>query len=105
MFNYVNNSSAKNLAFYVSYESSIKVLPEEVKDAIRNLDCSKSCGLDGVYAEHLKYCSECILPLLSMCFTGLLVHGILASSMISVILVPITKYKTGKKIVKTTTGQ
>ena len=64
LFNCVNNSSAKNLAFDVSYESSIKVLPEEVKDAIRNLDCSKSCGLEGVYAEHLKYCSECILPLL-----------------------------------------
>ena len=48
LFNCVNNSSAKTLAFDVSYESSIRVLPEEVKDAIRNLDCNKSCGLDGV---------------------------------------------------------
>ena len=73
LFNCVNNSSAKNLAFDVNYESTIKVLPEKVKDAIRNIDCSKSCGLDGVYAEHIKYCSERILPLLSTCFTGLLV--------------------------------
>ena len=53
LFNCVNNSSVKNLACYVSYESSIKVLPEEVKYAIRNLDCSKNCGLSGVYAPEV----------------------------------------------------
>ena len=95
-FNCVDNSSAKNLAFDVSYDNSIKVLHEEVKDSIRYFDCSKSCGLDGVDAEHLKYSSEHRLPLLSMCFIGLLVHGILPSSMISVILVPVIKDKTGK---------
>ena len=34
-----------------------------------------------------------IIPLLSMCFTSLFVHGILPESMISVILVPIVKNK------------
>ena len=88
LLNCVYNSSAKNLSFDVmSYERSVKVLPEEVKDAIRNLAISKSCGLDCVYVEHLKNCSERTLPLLSVCFTGLLVHGI-PSSMIYVILVP-----------------
>ena len=51
---------------------------------------------DDIYAEHLTYCSKHILPLLSMCFTTLLVHGILPNAMISVILVPIIKDKTGK---------
>ena len=69
LVNCVNNSSAKNLAFDVSYNSSIKMLPEEVKYAIRNFDCNKSCGLDGTDVDHLKYCSEHILSLLSMCFT------------------------------------
>ena len=66
--------------------SNIKVLPEEVKDAIRDLDCNNRCGLDGIYAKHLKYCSEQILPLLSVFFTGMFIHGILPSAMISVIL-------------------
>ena len=67
-----------------------------MKYAARDLDCNKSCGLDGTDAEQLKYFSECILPLLSMCFIGMLVHGILSSTTIYVILVPIIKYKTGK---------
>ena len=44
LFNYVNNSSVKNLPFYVSYDTSIKVLPEETR-VIRDLDCIKSCDL------------------------------------------------------------
>ena len=34
---------------------------------------NKSCGLesDGVNAEHLKHCSDRIVPMLAMCFTGL----------------------------------
>ena len=72
------------------------MLPEEVKDAIRDLDCNESCGLGGIYAEHLKYCSERILPRLSMCFTSILVQGILPSAMISVILVPMIKIKLAK---------
>ena len=59
----------KNLAFDVSYNSSIKMLPEEVKYTISDLDCNKSCDLDGSDVDHLRYCSKHILPLLSMCFT------------------------------------
>ena len=51
---------------------------------------------DDMYAEYLKYFCDRILPLLSMGFTGMLVHGILPNAMISVILVPIIKDKTGK---------
>ena len=69
------------------------MLTEEIKYAVRDLDCNKSCGID---AEQLKYFSKCILPLLSMCFIGTLVHGIISSTTIYVILVPIIKYKTGK---------
>ena len=41
----------------------------------------------------LKYCSDVIIPLLSMCFTSLFVHGSLPESMVSVVLVPIVKNK------------
>ena len=65
----------------------------EIIHAIKDLKDNKSCGLDGISAEHLKHCSDVIIQLLSMCFTSLFVHGILPESMISVVLVPIVKYK------------
>ena len=37
--------------------------------AIGQIDKNKSCGLDGVYAEHLMYCSRRVLPLLAMCMS------------------------------------
>ena len=52
---------------------------------IRGLERNKSCGMDGIYAEHLKYASTHLLDLLSLCFTSLFVHGVLPDSMISVI--------------------
>ena len=63
----------------------------EIIHAITVLKNNKSCGLDGVSAEHLKHCSDVIIRLFSMCFTGLFVHGILPESMIYVVLVPIVK--------------
>ena len=62
----------------------IYVTEEEVESAIKDLESKKSCGADGIYAEHL-------LKLLSCCLTCLFVHGILPDSMISVILVPVIK--------------
>ena len=53
----------------------------------------KSCGLDGVSAEHLKHSSNRIVPMLAMCFTGFFIHGMLPPSMISVEQVPIVKDK------------
>ena len=61
----------------------------DIISAINDLANNKSCGLDGVNAEHLKHCSDRILPMLAMCFTGLFIHGVLPPSMISVVLVPI----------------
>ena len=55
----------------------------------------KSCGLDGIYAEHLKYSSQNYQLLLARCMTSLLVHGILPDKLMSVVLVPIIKDKSG----------
>ena len=74
----------------------IYVTEEEVESAIKDLESKKSCGADGIYAEHLKYASIHLLKLLSCCLTCLFVHGILPDSMISVILVPVIKNKAGK---------
>ena len=71
----------------------IEVTHSDIISAINDLANNKSCGLDGVNAEHLKHCSDRILPMLAMCFTGLFIHGVLPPSMISVVLVPIVKNK------------
>ena len=44
-------------------------------------------------AEHLKYCSRRIIPLLAMCISALFIHGFLPDSMLSVVLVPVIKDK------------
>ena len=38
----------------------------EVENAIKCLDVNKTCGMDGTYAEHLKHCDKCIVPLLAI---------------------------------------
>ena len=77
----------------VDYEVDMEVSHSDIIQAIQDLKDSKSCGLDGIYAEHLKHCSNFIIPLLSMCFSSLFVHGFLPEAMISVVLVPIVKNK------------
>ena len=52
-------------------EESIVVTVDEIAKAVESLDSNKTCGLDGIYAEHLKCCSNRLLPLLSLCFTAL----------------------------------
>ena len=72
----------------VDFDVNMVISPEEVKEAIRKLDDNKSCGLDTITAEHLKLASPKLMPLLAMCISGFLIHGILPDSMISVVLVP-----------------
>ena len=71
--------------------NEVKVNNSDICDAIKSLDSNKSCGLDGIHAEHLKYASNRLIPLLSLCFTGLLIHGVLPDSLMSVVLVPVIK--------------
>ena len=51
--------------------------------------------MDGIQAEHLKYASNKLIPLLSMCFSSFFVHGYLPSALMSVVIVPIIKDKSG----------
>ena len=98
LFNCVNDCNLDSLSYDITYCSEIQVTAAEVEveGAIKELDINKSCGLDGLYAEHLKYCSKRGLPLLAMCITSLFVHGFLPEAMLSVVLVPIIKDKSGK---------
>ena len=84
-----------------SYQD-IKVTNDEISFAISKLELNKACGLDQIYAEHLKYASDHLLTLLSMCITSMFTHGYLPDTLMSVVLVPIVKDKTGKNILKIT---
>ena len=67
----------------------------DISNLISSLKLNKSCGMDGIQAEHLKYSSPRLIPLLSMVFSSFFVHGFLPSSLMSVVLVPIIKNKAG----------
>jgi len=43
----------------------------EVKIVIKCIDVNKTCGMDGVDAEHLKRCDKRIVPLPARCVTAL----------------------------------
>ena len=75
--------------------SNISISVCMVKDAIKELGLNKSCGLDGITAEHLKYASQRLYYFLSMCLTGFFIHGFLPESMMSVLIVPVIKDKAG----------
>ena len=70
--------------------------PDDIEYSINKLATGKSCGLDGIYAEHLKYSSNGYKTLLAKCFSSFLSHGYLPDSFMSVLLVPIIKDKSGK---------
>ena len=75
--------------------NTVKVSNLEIYNVIKSLELNKSCGMDGIQAEHLKYCSSKVIPLLSMCFSSFFVHGFLPKTLMSVMLLPIIKNKAG----------
>ncbi len=57
---------------------------------------NKATGLDNISAVHSKYASISLFPILAICVTNLLMHGLLPGSMLTVLLVPVIKDKAGK---------
>lgn len=77
-------------------DESISIVTHEVYDAMQKLPNNKACGMDLITAEHLKYASLRLAPLLAINFTGFMIHGILPDSMLTILLVPVIKDKAGK---------
>ena len=96
LFNCLRDSSlSTNTGDFVISDDykNVVISCEEVASMILKLDSNKSCGIDGIQAEHIKFSSVKIIPLLAMCLTGCLVHGFLPDSLLTVVLVPIVKNK------------
>ena len=72
------------------------VTHSEIHEAICSLENNKATGMDNISAEHLKNCSSRLTVLLSLCFTGLFIHGFMPQNLMSVLLIPIVKNKNSK---------
>ena len=96
LLNCINGNDSRTLALDLSFDPNIEIKDFEIEDAINKLKGGKSCGIDGIYAEHLKHSTNRIWGLLAQCFTSCFVHGFLPDSLMSVILCPIVKDKAGK---------
>ena len=69
IFNCIKDD-VKSLNMFCKSNDNINVTIQEVAVAIGKLDKKKSCGLDGVYAEHLIYSSNRLLVLIAFCITS-----------------------------------
>ena len=80
LFNCIHDNDITSLHYDVTYTNDILCTVDEIESVIGQLDKNKSCGLDGVYAEHLMYCSRRVLQLLAVCMSTCFVHGFLPDS-------------------------
>ncbi|XP_016534059.1 RNA-directed DNA polymerase from mobile element jockey-like [Poecilia formosa] len=80
----------------IAHDEDVNVSVHETYDAVMSQKNNKACGMDEISAEHLKFSSKKLFPLLALCFNAFVVHGILPDSLLAVILVPILKDKAGK---------
>ena len=76
----------------------IVVPSEELERAVRELLVNKSCGIDGIYAEHMLYSSHVLFRLLALCrpMYSFLIRGFFPDEMMAVALVPIIESKSGR---------
>ena len=77
LLNCVNGKDSRNLISGCEFDPSLVISPGEIEDAINKLVGGKSSGLDGIYAEHLKYGSKDYWTLLAQWMTSFFVHGYL----------------------------
>ena len=67
----------------------------EIRKVIDSLEKGKSGGLDNLSAEHLLYAGQRLDIMLSLLFNLCIVHGFLPDHLISSVLIPIVKYRSG----------
>ena len=96
IFNSVNQpiDVVYNVDEFTDFDDVV-VPSEEVERVVRELVVNKSCGIDGIYAEHMLYCFHVLFRLLGLCMSSFFVYGFLPDEMMTVALVPIIKSKSG----------
>ena len=75
----------------VQYSENMIVSSRVSSKLISELDSGKSSGPDNISPESLKFASNRLSVLLSLCFSVCLSHGYLPPAMIKTTIVPIAK--------------
>ena len=68
---------------------------DDVKESFKNIKNGKTCGLDGIYGEHLKHAHSKIHVLLSLLFNVITIHGHMPLNLMDTLIVPMVKDKKG----------
>ena len=79
----------------VLYCNDMLIPSSLISEAIKKLECGKSAGPDGVYAESIKFAHPRLHVLLSICFSLCFTHGYMPVDMMETTIVPIIKNKCG----------
>ena len=80
--------------------SKITFTPSDISNAIKSFKLGKTCGVDGVSAEHFLYAHNVLQVHLSLLFTFFITHGYLPPDFMKTALVLIIKNKTGTQVTK-----
>ena len=76
-------------------KNSITITPFNILDALKNIKCGKSRGINGISAEHFVFADSRIHVLLSILFSAFvmqqLMYGYLPSMFMKTAIVPIIK--------------
>ena len=78
------------------FKNSITITPFNISNALKNIKCGKSSGIDGISAEHFVFAHSRI-HVLTLLFSAFVMHGYsnLPSMFMKTAIVPIIKNKTG----------
>ena len=94
LLNSVENKNCKKsvmLDINKQIKNSITITPFNILDALKNINCGKSSGIDGISAEHFVFAHSRIHVLLSLFFSAFVMHGYLPSMFMKTAIVIIIK--------------
>ena len=97
----LNSSSQKGNTEYLNLlcaESNLsphKINTSDISIAIDNMKNGKSCGSNGLYAEHFKHAHPSIHRILSVLFTCMISHCYLPDEFMKTVIIPLVKNKKG----------
>ena len=69
-------------------KNSITITPFNILDALKNIMCGKSSGIDAISAEHFVV-AHCRIHVLLLLFSAFVMHGYLPSMFMKTAIVPI----------------
>ena len=77
------------------FDNINRFTPNDVHNALNDLKCGKSPGLDNLYAEHFKYASDELCILIAMALNAMVIHGYFPDELMYTVIIPLVKNKKG----------